>query len=70
MIRIVITPDSRKLSLKLPTHFVGKQVEVIAFTLEEVKKEPEVMHLTQFASERVLAKEWLTSEEDLAWQDL
>jgi hypothetical protein len=72
MIRTVVKPDNQNISIKLPKHFVGKQVEVIAFTIEEAKNEKEVKDstLTHFASESVLAKEWLTNEEDLAWQDL
>lgn len=72
MIRTVVKPDNQNISIKLPKHFVGKQVEVIAFTIEEAKNEREVKDspLTHFASESALAKEWLTNEEDLAWQDL
>jgi hypothetical protein len=35
MIRTVITADNNILNLPLPDYFVGKQVEVIAFTLDE-----------------------------------
>jgi hypothetical protein len=35
MIRTVITADKKILSLPLPENFIGKQVEVIAFTLDE-----------------------------------
>lgn len=72
MIRTVVTPDQQNISIKLPAYFVGKQVEVIAFTIEEtddilsVTEEP----LTHYASEKVLSKDWLTPEEDKAWQDL
>jgi hypothetical protein len=71
MIRTVITPDSPSISIQLPTEFIGKRVEVIAFTFEEatVVKEPDATY-THFASERSLAKDWLTDEEDKAWQDL
>jgi hypothetical protein len=35
MIRTVITADKKTLNLLLPDNFIGKQVEVIAFTLDE-----------------------------------
>jgi len=34
MYRQVLTPDSSRLILKLPAGFVGKLVEVLAFTVE------------------------------------
>jgi hypothetical protein len=72
MIRTVVKPDNQNISIKVPQHFVGKQVEVIAFTIEETTNETTLKDtpITHFASENVLAKEWLTDEEDLAWQDL
>ncbi len=39
MIRKVITADKNILSLPLPENFIGKQVEVIAFTLDEPVKQ-------------------------------
>ena len=72
MIRTVVKPKNQNISIKLPKEFVGKQVEVIAFTVEEANQVKEIADktLTHFASEKVLAKDWLTPEEDLAWQDL
>jgi hypothetical protein len=72
MIRTVVKPDNQNISITLPENFVGKQVEVIAFTIEEADKASEIVDvtLTHFASEKILAKDWLTPEEDLAWQDL
>lgn len=72
MIRTVVKPSNRNISINLPEEFVGKQVEVIAFTIEEANKTPEITDsvTTHFASEKVLAKDWLTPEEDLAWRDL
>jgi hypothetical protein len=56
----------------LPENFAGKKVEVIAFTIEEAIDQSVTADkpLTHFASENILAKEWLTAEEDKAWQDL
>ena len=72
MIRTLVKPDNQNISITLPENFVGKQVEVIAFTIEEADKASEIVDvtLTHFASEKILAKDWLTPEEDLAWQDL
>jgi len=51
---------------------LGKQVEIIAFAIEEVTPNGKMADqtLTQLASEKVLAKDWLTPEEDSVWQDL
>ena len=35
MIRTVITPNNQTISFGIPKEYVGKQVEVIAFTEEE-----------------------------------
>lgn len=69
MIRTVVKANNQNISIKLPKEFVGKQVEVIAFTIEEVL-DPADKILTHLASEKVLAKDWLTPDEDLVWQDL
>jgi hypothetical protein len=72
MIRTLLVPENQNVSIQLPTSFIGKQVEVIAFTIDEgiietpIKDKP----LTHLASQQVLAKEWLTPEEDTAWHDL
>ncbi len=60
MIRLILTPDKDTITIKLPTHYVGKEVEIIAFATEEVLS----------AEEKTLGKDWLTSEEDNAWKDL
>ncbi len=69
MIRTVIKPDNQNITINLPENFIGKQVEVIAFTIEETEKN-DGQTLTHFASQKVLEKDWLTPEEDLAWRDL
>ncbi len=35
MVRTLITPGDQKISIRVPEDYIGKQVEVIAFTLEE-----------------------------------
>jgi len=72
VIRILVKPKNQNISIKLPESFIGKQVEIIAFTIEEAgtAREAPEKTFTHFASEKVLAKDWLIAEEDLAWQDL
>jgi hypothetical protein len=69
MIRKIVTPSQPYITLKLPDAFVGKQIEIIAFDVEDttasVNDNP--IHLL---SENVLAKDWLTQQEEDAWQDL
>lgn len=72
MIRTVIKPNKQNVSIRLPEEFIGKQVEVIAFTVDEAINDA-VLHDkidTHIASEKVLAKDWLNADEDKAWQDL
>lgn len=69
MIRTVIKPDNQNITINLPENFIGKQVEIIAFTIEETEKNDR-QTFTHFASQKVLEKDWLTPEEDLAWRDL
>ena len=72
MIRTVLTPQQQDVSIHVPENYVGKRVEVIAFTIEETIKDSLTKDkpLTHFASEQVLSKYWLTPEEDKAWKDL
>ncbi|MEO6285265.1 MAG: hypothetical protein ABIN80_11025 [Dyadobacter sp.] len=72
MIRTLLVPDNQDVSIQLPQSFVGKQVEVIAFTINDTVHESHAQDkpLTHYASQNVLSKDWLTSEEDEAWQNL
>lgn len=72
MIRTIITPHEQDISIQLPKEYLGKRVEVIAFTFDETSSvvESPSVPMTHFASEKVLAKDWLTEQEDEAWQDL
>ena len=72
MIRTILTANKQTISFQVPDNYIGKQVEVIAFTIDETLREPEKKDksVTHFASEVVLAKEWLTNEVDLAWKNL
>jgi hypothetical protein len=72
MIRTILTANQQTISFQVPDNYIGKQVEVIAFTIDETLHEPERKDktVTHFASEAVLSKEWLTREEDQAWKNL
>ncbi len=72
MIRTVVTPNHQDVSIHLPKNYIGKKVEVIAFTIDEAIEEPikNDSPLTYLATEKVLAKDWLNLEEDSAWKSL
>jgi RNA binding exosome subunit len=72
MIRTVVTPDIQNILIELPQNYVGKQIEIIAFRIDEANEKNVIEDniLTHFASEKVLAKDWLSQEEDIAWQNL
>lgn len=72
MVRTLIKPENTNILLEIPASFIGKQVEVIAFTIEDsVEGSVEEKHtVTHYASQKSLAKDWLTDEEDEAWQNL
>jgi hypothetical protein len=71
MVRAIIIPESQHISIDIPSQFIGKRVEVIAFSIDEpeaaIDNDPILTHL---ASEKQLAKDWLNVEEDKAWQNL
>ena len=51
MIRTIITVDKNDYTLSLPDDFLGKQVEVLAFVVEEVpKNEAEAHHHKTFSA--------------------
>ena len=71
MVRTVLIPDSKSISIQIPEDFVGRQVEVIAFTIDHpVKENSNDKPITHHASTEALAKDWLNPIEDEAWQDL
>ena len=72
MVRTIIKPTNKSVLIEVPEEFVGKEVEIIAFTIDEADTTdiPSGETLTLFASEHVLAKNWLSPEEDIAWQSL
>ena len=71
MIRTVIKPKNKNVSINLPESYVGKQVEILAFTIDEAQETgTSKKNVTHYASEKVLSQSWLTPEEDKAWQNL
>ncbi|KAA6440743.1 DUF2281 domain-containing protein [Dyadobacter flavalbus] len=72
MIRTLMVPDNQDISIQLPEPYIGKQVEIIAFTINDATEELRVQDktLTHYASQKALAKDWLNTEEDQAWQNL
>lgn len=72
MIRTLIVPDNQDVLIQIPASFVGKQVEVIAFTIDDSIEDPGTkdMLFTHYASENILEKDWLNPEEDEAWVNL
>ena len=39
MIRTVVTPTNEDLHLSIPKDYIGKQIEVLLFSIDEIKKE-------------------------------
>ena len=70
MVRKVISAKRRNISIQVPENFVGKQVEVIAFTLENEDALEETVNAdkttTHLANSETLAKDWLSPIEDRA----
>ena len=72
MVRTLMVPKNQDVSIQLPESYIGKQVEIIAFTVQDTMEESLAQDktLTHFASQKALAKDWLSTEEDQAWQNL
>jgi len=72
LLRTIITPSKQKITLELPENYIGRKVEILAYPIQEsevLKNLPDPF-LTHFVSESSLSKDWLTTEEDNAWNDL
>jgi RNA binding exosome subunit len=72
LIRTIIRPNKQKITLELPEGYIGKKVEIIAFTIHDSEENDSFSDKieTHYVSESTLAKDWLTSEEDKAWGNL
>ena len=69
MVRTIVIPEKQNISIHLPKQFIGTKVEVIAFSIEETENCVD-KPFTHFASENIFATDWLSAEEDIAWQNL
>ena len=65
MIRTVVTADNNILALTLPNNYVGKQVEVIAFTVDEPKQKQEAKKAKSFTTVKVNAKGYKFNRDEL-----
>jgi hypothetical protein len=68
MVRTIFTPVTQNIPLNIPAQYVGKRVEVLIFPLDGSFTDDVIT--THLASEQTLSKEWLTPEEDAAWNNL
>lgn len=49
MVRTIITPDKQTISFDIPKDYIGRQIEVIAFAMdEELAKEPAIKKMVSF----------------------
>jgi len=67
MIRTIVTPHNPQIVINIPPQYVQQRVEVIAFTIDKPSDDTTQTHL---ASQRVLAKDWLSPHENEAWKNL
>ncbi len=50
MIRTLITPEDRNILIRVPEDYIGKQVEIIAFMLEENRNVAQVKKQASFTA--------------------
>jgi hypothetical protein len=48
MIRTVVTPDNQDIYLRIPESYVGKEIEVIAFAIDEPTPETKKLKMADF----------------------
>ena len=48
MVRTIVTPDKQSISFDIPNHYIGKQIEVIAFAKDEGITKPEPFKKVSF----------------------
>lgn len=65
MIRTIITANTKNLTLKLPDNFIGKQVEVIAFMVDEPKQKQEPKKAKSFTTVKVNAEGYKFNRDEL-----
>jgi len=47
MVRTLVTPDHANIELAIPQSYVGKQLEVLVYTVDEVETQPAISNLTE-----------------------
>ena len=47
MVRTTVTPDHANIKVAIPESYVGKQLEVLVYTIEEIQAEPSVAMLVE-----------------------
>ncbi|MFW5657095.1 MAG: hypothetical protein ACOC31_06340 [Bacteroidota bacterium] len=65
MIRTIVTADNNILTLTLPDNYVGKKVEVIAFTVDEPKQRKEYKKAKSFTTVKVNAEGFRFNRDEL-----
>ncbi|NJK98978.1 MAG: hypothetical protein HC905_32340 [Bacteroidales bacterium] len=65
MIRTVVKADKNIITLNLPNSYVGKQVEVIAFTVDEPKQKQELKKAKSFTTVNINAKGYKFNRDEL-----
>jgi hypothetical protein len=68
ILRLNSPVDFQQLMIFLQQLSATEKQKVVSFLLKEKIEQDATM--THFASEKILAKDWLSPEEDAAWADL
>jgi len=65
MIRTVLTADKQILSFPIPASYLGKQVEVIAFTIDEPIRSSRIRKSRTFTTIKVNATDFKFNRDEL-----
>jgi hypothetical protein len=68
ILRLSSPVDFQQLMIFLQQLSATEKQKIVSFLLKEKIEQDAIM--THFASEKILAKDWLSPEEDAAWADL
>jgi hypothetical protein len=68
ILRLSLPVDFQQLMIFLQQLSATEKQKIVSFLLKEKIEQDATM--THFASEKILAKDWLSQEEDAAWADL
>jgi hypothetical protein len=68
ILRLSLPVDFQQLMIFLQQLSATEKQKIVSFLLKEKIEQDATM--THFASEKILAKDWLSPEEDAAWADL